>query len=88
MSEHERTDPPRAFAVEVRGTDWEETEDAFPFAYRDAVEWVNGVADEWEADGFAVDRSWASRDNLYAVRAARGDAVRTAGVVRVDGGEA
>lgn len=37
--------------------------------YEDAVKRVNEIADELEADGFTVDRGWASRRNMYAIHA-------------------
>lgn len=35
--------------------------------YADAVAYANELADELEDVGYACDRSWASRDNYYAV---------------------
>lgn len=37
--------------------------------YREAVDYANELADELEADGYTTDRSWASRDNSYAIQA-------------------
>lgn len=58
--------------------------------YSDAVAYANERADELEATGyFIVDRSWASRDNGYAIHCERNDTVapdlgRTIEVVRSD----
>ena len=37
--------------------------------YGDAVKRVKEIADELEGDGFTVDRSLASRRNMYAIHA-------------------
>ncbi len=37
--------------------------------YADAVAYANELADELEEDGYTTDRSWASRDNGYAINA-------------------
>jgi hypothetical protein len=37
--------------------------------YADAVAYANELADELEDQGFTTDRSWASRDNYYAISA-------------------
>lgn len=35
--------------------------------YADAVAYANELADELEEQGYVCDRSWASRDNYYAI---------------------
>lgn len=57
--------------------------------YDEACERVNELCDELEAQGYEVDRSLASRDNLYAAHAERPDMVapdlgRTIQIVRVE----
>ena len=37
--------------------------------YADAVDYANALADELEDNGYEVDRSWASRDNSFAINA-------------------
>jgi hypothetical protein len=59
--------------------------------YASAVAYANEKADELEADGWATDRSWASRDNMYGVRATKGGGylTRDIQVVKAEGvGEA
>lgn len=43
--------------------------------YADAVAYANELADELEEQGYKADRSWASRDNSYAIHAERSDTV-------------
>lgn len=43
--------------------------------YADAVAYANELADELEEQGYTTDRSWASRDNYYAIKAERTDTV-------------
>jgi hypothetical protein len=39
--------------------------------YADAVAYADELADEWEeASGLQADRSWASQDNMYAIKCA------------------
>jgi hypothetical protein len=53
-----------------------ESDDPAEFAeYADAVAYANELADELEAQGYTADRSWASRDNYYAIHAERSDTV-------------
>jgi hypothetical protein len=44
-------------------------------AYEDAVAYANELCDELEADGYEVDRSWASSGNYFAAHAERSDTV-------------
>lgn len=37
--------------------------------YNNAVAYANELANELEDDGYTTDRSWASRDNYYAINA-------------------
>jgi len=43
--------------------------------YAEAVAYANELADELEVEGYVADRSWASRDNYYAIHAERSDMV-------------
>lgn len=53
--------------------------------YANAVAYANELADELEELGYVTDRSWASRDNLYAIDATHATRIhRTIEVVRVD----
>ena len=57
--------------------------------YTEAVAHANELADELEEQGYTTDRSWASRDNSYAIHAERSDTVapdlgRNIEVVRSD----
>lgn len=48
-----------------------ESEPADFAEYVDAVAYANELADELEEDGYTCDRSWASRDNFYAINCTR-----------------
>jgi len=57
--------------------------------YADAVAYANELCNELEEQGYTVDRSWASQDNLFAAHATRDDTIapdlgRTIQVVRDD----
>jgi hypothetical protein len=55
--------------------------------YSDAVAYANELADELEEQGYTTDRSWASRDNFYAISATTNephDLGRWIEVVRVE----
>lgn len=52
-----------------------ETEPAEFDEYADAVAYANELADELEELGYETDRSWASRNNYYAISAERSDTV-------------
>jgi hypothetical protein len=57
--------------------------------YSEAVAYLNEVCDELEEQGYKVDRSWASADNLAAAFAQRDDTVapdlgRTVQIIRDD----
>lgn len=57
-------DEERTFYVEERGQDII----GDSLTYAEAVETLNEVCDEWEADGYDVDRSWASSGNYMAAK--------------------
>lgn len=42
-------------------------------SYADAVALLNATCDEWEAEGWTVDRSWASSGNYSAAHAVQTD---------------
>jgi len=54
--------------------------------YTDAVSYANELADDLEEEGYTTDRSWASRDNGYAINATTTEKIhdlgRTIEVVR------
>jgi len=56
--------------------------------YSEAVAYANELADELEDQGYTTDRSWASRDNSYAISAETTDKIHDLGriieVVRED----
>ena len=55
--------------------------------YADAVAYADELADELEEQGYVTDRSWASRDNYYAVNATTDEKIydlgRTIEVIRL-----
>ncbi len=49
--------------------------------YADAVAYANELADELEEQGYVTDRSWASRDNYYAIQATTSERIHDLGRV-------
>lgn len=47
--------------------------------YSDAVQYANDLADELEDQGYETDRSWASRDNYYAISATNPEMIHDLG---------
>jgi hypothetical protein len=56
-----------------------DTEPALFDEYADAVAYANELADELEEQGYETDRSWASRDNSYAISATTEDKMHDLG---------